>query len=376
MSETRPDVIVVGAGVVGSACAYFLARRGVSVRVLESSFAGSGVTAAGMGHIVVMDDSPAQLALTLEGRRLWSELARELPADCEDDCSGTLWIAADEEEMEAVRSKAEVCARYGIEHEILSPAELASAEPNLRPGLAGALRVTADRVLYPPAAARRLLEAARALGARLREHCEVTSLDAAGVRTRDDHFSAAAVVNAAGPEAPRLTPGLPIRPRKGHLVITDRYPGFCRHQLVELGYTKSAHGSSGPSVAFNVQPRTTGQVLLGSSREFAGFDSSINGPLLSRMIDRGIEFMPALARLSALRAWTGFRPATPDKLPLIGRWMTADGPGPWIAAGHEGLGITTAPATGQMIAELVCGASPTIDPAPFAPSRAMVEALH
>jgi glycine/D-amino acid oxidase-like deaminating enzyme len=372
----RPDVIVVGAGIVGCACAYFLARRGVSVLVLESSFAGSGVTSAGMGHIVVMDDSPAKLALTLEGRRLWGVLAAELSADWEDDPCGTLWIAEDEPEMAVVRAKAELCAAHGIEHEVLSPGKLASAEPNLRPGLAGALRVSGDRVLYPPGAARRLLEAARSLGARVRERCRVVSLDSTGVRVGDERISAAAVVNAAGPEAPRLTAGLPIQPRKGHLVITDRYPGFCRHQLVELGYTRSAHGSSGPSVAFNVQPRTTGQILIGSSREFAGFDASINGSLLQTMIERAVAYMPALGGLSALRAWTGFRPATPDKLPLIGRWATPEGPGPWIAAGHEGLGITTAPASGQMIAELVCGSEPTLDPTPFAPTRRMAETLH
>ena len=175
------------------------------------------------------------------------------------------------------------------------------------------------------------------------------------------------VVNAAGPEAPRLTPGLPIVPRKGHLVITDRYPGFLRHQVVELGYLKSAHTLTRESVAMNVQPRRTGQLLVGSSRELVGWDASLNRPLLARMLQRAAEFIPALPRLDALRTWTGFRPATPDKLPLVGMWEK----GLWVAAGHEGLGVTTAPGTARLLADLVLGREPAVDPAPFDPRRTM-----
>jgi glycine/D-amino acid oxidase-like deaminating enzyme len=368
-SVPRPDVVIVGAGIVGAACAYFLARERVRVLVIESRFPSAGVTAAGMGHIVVMDGSPAELALTAEGRRLWAELVAELPADCEDDPCGTLWVAADEEEMAVARAKAEALSRGGVAVEVLGSRELSLAEPNLRSGLAGALRVAGDRVLYPPAAARRLLERAAALGAGVRERSPVTSIGATFVALAGERIDAAEVVLAAGPEAARLVPELPIQPRKGHLVITDRYPGFCRHQLVELGYTKSAHGAEAASVAFNVQPRATGQVLVGSSREFVGFDDSVNPAIVRRMVARATSYMPRLAELSALRVWTGFRPATPDKLPLIGRWRSSSGNGPWIAAGHEGLGITTAPSTGRMIAQLIRGAAPTLDPSPYDPGR-------
>ena len=175
------------------------------------------------------------------------------------------------------------------------------------------------------------------------------------------------VLNAAGPQAPRLTPGLPIAPRKGHLVITDRYPGFARHQLVELGYLTSAHVITNESVAFNVQPRATGQVLIGSSRELVGWDASLNRALCARMLRRASSFLPALARLKALRTWVGFRPATPDKLPLVGPWEK----GLWVAAGHEGLGVTAAPGTAQLVADLLLGRAPAIDASPFDPRRTM-----
>jgi glycine/D-amino acid oxidase-like deaminating enzyme len=368
----RPDVVVIGAGIVGAACAEAVARAGMKVLVLDASFAGSGTTAAGMGHLVVMDDSPPQLALTAYSAQLWRELAPELAHDVEYDACGTLWVAEDEAQLDAVRAKQELYAGHGIAAETLSPAQLADAEPHLRPGLAGALRVPGDGVVYPPLAAVALLQRALRNGAELREGVRVDAIGAREVVAGLERIECDAVINAAGIRAPALTPGLPVIPRKGHLVITDRYPGFCRHQLVELGYLTSAHTLSAESVAFNVQPRATGQLLIGSSRELVGMDASVNRSIVRQMLDRALDFMPRLSSVSGIRSWTGFRPATPDKLPLIGAWE--DVPGLWVAAGHEGLGITTSLGTAQLLADLIAGREPAIDAAPFAPARVLAAA--
>jgi glycine/D-amino acid oxidase-like deaminating enzyme len=368
----RPDVVVIGAGIVGAACADAIARSGRRVLVLDSSFAGSGTTAAGMGHLVVMDDSPAQLALTAYSGHLWRELATQLPRSVEYEPCGTLWIAEDEEQLDAVREKQRVYSESGISAETLSPTQLAEAEPHLRPGLAGALHVPGDGVIYPPNGALELIQRAIAAGAQLREGVHVNAIGPREVIAGSERISSDSVVNAAGAHAPELTPGLPIVPRKGHLVITDRYPGFCRRQLVELGYLASAHTMTTESVAFNVQPRSTGQLLIGSSRELVGWDASVNREIVRKMLDRALDFMPGLALTAAIRIWTGFRPTTPDKLPLVGAWE--DTPGLWIAAGHEGLGITTSLGTGQLLADLIAGQRPAIDPAPFAPSRVLAAA--
>ncbi len=129
---------------------------------------------------------------------------------------------------------------------------------------------------------------------------------------------------------------------------------------------RSAHDVAADSVAFNVQPRATGQILVGSSRQLAGGDRSVNGDILRRMLARAAAFLPRLPALSAIRAWTGLRPATPDGLPLVRRWDAV--PGTWIAAGHEGLGITTALATAEILADLLLGRPTAIDAAPLAPS--------
>ena len=362
-----PDAIVVGAGIVGAAVADALSRDGARVTILDAGAAGLGATAAGMGHLVAMDDTPAQLDLTAYSLDLWRTLAAELPPNCEYDPAGTLWVAEDESQLEGIDGKIGAYAARGVTLERLDARGVAALEPNLRPGLAGGVLAPRDAILYPPNAARALLARAVTRGARLREHVEVTSIGPRQVTVAGGALHADVVVNAAGLGAGRLTPGLPIVPRKGHLVITDRAPGFCRHQIVELGYLKSAHTMTTESAAFNVQPRATGQVLIGSSRELVGWDASCNRDLVNAMLGRAIRFMPAVARLPAIRVWTGFRPATPDKLPLVGRWEGT--PGLWIAAGHEGLGITTSLGTAGLLADLIAGRTPAIDPVPFAPGR-------
>jgi D-hydroxyproline dehydrogenase subunit beta len=372
VSTSRHDAIVVGAGIVGAACARELARDGLRVLLLDARYAAGGSTAAGMGHLVVMDDSPAQLALTALSTALWRELSRELPPEVEHESCGTIWVAADESELDAVRAKRALYESVGLESEVLGPRELAMLEPQLRAGLAGGLLVPGDGVVYQPRATLWLIEQARASGATLRENCNVDRITDHAVHCGDTVFRAEVIVNAAGAEAPRLTAELPIVPRKGHLAITDRHPGFVHHQLVELGYLASAHTMTTESVAFNVQPRSTQQVLVGSSRELVGWDASLNRRILSQMLERAIEFMPALAGLSVVRTWTGFRPATPDKLPLIGAWPNTGGL--WIAAGHEGLGITTSLGTARIIADLVAGREPPMDATPFSPTRALASA--
>jgi glycine/D-amino acid oxidase-like deaminating enzyme len=363
------DVIIVGAGIVGAACAAECAANGLKVLVVDRGPIGGGTTGAGMGHIVVMDDSEAQFALTSYSRSMWHRLVPELPADVEFDSCGTLWVAADEGEMAEVRRKFQYYSERGIRVEILTPAAMAEAEPNLRTGLAGGLRVLDDAVLYPPCAARFLLSRAQRQGAQVRLGTPVRELlPEGGVALADgSRLPAGFSVNATGPWSPALSPGLPVRKRKGHLVITDRHPGFVHHQNVELGYLKSAHSMGKDSVAFNIQPRKTGQVLIGSSRQFDAEDAAVDQLILDRMLQRALEYMPSLGTLSATRVWTGHRAATPDKLPLIG--PSCESNSIWLATGHEGLGITTSLATGRLLADLLLNRTTEIPAAPYLPTR-------
>ena len=374
------NVIVVGAGIVGAFCARALRQARRDVLVVDARPPGGGATAACMGHIVVMDDSEAQFALCHRSRQLWDALADELPASAERDGCGTLWIAEDDEQMDAVRTKHAFYGERGVASEILDARQLAEAEPELRADLRGALRVPDDSVVYPPAVVACLLRGARTEIGTAVERVETDGDEARVVLEDGRRLAAGHVVVAAGVASLDLLgdslrqslPGAAIRPRKGHLVITDRgsetAPAFCRHQLVELGYLASAHGDPAtPSVAFNLQPRKTGQMLVGSSRQLGTTDPAVEPDIVHKMLERAHHFVPNLGRLQAIRTWTGFRPSTDDHLPYVG-------PVPGhervvLAAGHEGLGITTAPGTAELVAHHVADKPTALDESAYRPSR-------
>ena len=373
MTAKAYDVVIIGAGIVGSACAAECAREGLSVAIVEAGIIGGGATAAGMGHLVVMDDSEAQFALTRYSQQLWDEIGDELPREVEHDACGTIWIAVDDEEMAEVARKAKFYSERGVPVEILDAQSVAEAEPNLRPGLVGGLRVPGDSVIYPPCAAQFFVDQAMLKGAALFVSKAVETITPDGVRLRDGtSISAGVIVNATGSWSPVLTPGLEVKKRKGHLVITDRYPNFLRHQLVELGYLKSAHSLTADSVAFNIQPRKTGQLLIGSSRQFDVDETGVDGSIVTRMLNRAIEYLPGLRKLSSLRTWTGFRAATPDKLPLIGPHTGRL----YLATGHEGLGITTSLGTAKLLVAQIMNRETDIPVAPYLPARVSQEPAH
>ncbi|WP_025596833.1 NAD(P)/FAD-dependent oxidoreductase [Burkholderia sp. WSM2230] len=371
------DALIVGAGIVGAACAAELAALGMRVEVLDAQGIGGGATAAGMGHIVVMNDSPAELALSLYSRELWLELAPQLRARDAFSRCGTLWLAADDEEWQAARAMHAAYQAHGVAAQLLDAPALREAEPAAAASLVGGLRIEHDSIVYAPAAADWLLTQSPACtNISVRLGAPVVSVDAGSATLANgERCSAARVIVANGMGARELIPALPLQPKKGHLLITDRYPELIHHQLLELGYIRSAHHASGTSVAFNAQPRTTGQVLIGSSRQFDTTDPAVEMPVLAHMLKRAAHYLPMLPQLNGIRAWTGFRAASPDGLPLIG--PAGDrAPGVWLAVGHEGLGVTTSLATAKLLAAQIVGNAAAISVEPYLPGRFAHEVTH
>lgn len=369
-ANTSFDALIIGGGIIGCACAASLAQAGLRVGIIEPSTIGGGTTAAGMGHLVVMDDNPAELALSRYSLELWRQLVHtneHEPAKHEYSECGTIWVAADEEEVEAARAKLQILQAHEVRCELLSASQLAQREPQLRAGLAGGLLVHQDALVYPPKSAQLLLTIALKHGAELIKATVVEMMNQA-VRLEDgSEIAASNIVVANGLASTKLIDDLPLRYKKGHLLITDRYPQFIRHQLVELGYIKSAHASDGDSVAFNLQPRPTGQVFIGSSRQFDVTHKDIDHAILGKMLAQACHYVPSLANLKGIRAWTGFRAATPDGLPYIGPHPSRQHV--WMATGHEGLGITTSLATAQILKDQICRQSSKIDVEAYWPSR-------
>jgi glycine/D-amino acid oxidase-like deaminating enzyme len=369
--NTAVDVAIVGGGIIGCACARAAVRAGLRVALFEAGRIGAGATAAAMGHLVTMDDDPAEFALARLSMRLWREW--DGWHAIERRRTGTLWLAETPAQRAAAHVKLARLQAAGLVADWLEPAALQAAEPRLARDLVGALRVSGDEVAFGPEMAARLAADVRAAGGRVEEMRPAAALREDGLALADGTTVAAGhVLVAAGCDSVRLWPGdapLSLRPRKGQLGITDRHPGYLRHALVELGYIDAAHGDADESVAFNAQPRASGQVLLGSSRSYRDTSAALDPVALARMVRRAQRFLPDIGRLQMLRCWAGFRPATPDGLPLIGRIPSSARGNQWVATGHEGLGLTTATGTASVWLDLLLGRTPQIDAMPYAPER-------
>jgi D-hydroxyproline dehydrogenase subunit beta len=359
------DVLIIGAGIVGAACAQELTAVGLSVGIVERDEPGSGATAIGMGHVLALDNSEAQIRLTAYSRSLWHRLSLSDGAGFRT--TGTMWIASNREEMSAIERRHDFYRQYGVGSEVVGRDKLFELEPALAPFVMGGLRIPGDAVVSAQIVTNELLDQASRAGARY-FRSEVKSIGPHSVQlTSGETIAAPHIVLATGVDATALLPGLPLRKRKGHLAITDSLPQpLIRHQVIETGYLQSAHGSEQASVAFNLQPRSTGQLLIGSSREFAS-NPEVDPTIVDRMIKRAVSFVPALAGCVIARIWTGFRGATSDGLPLIGPY--ANVPGLILATGHEGLGITTSLGTAKLVRQHVTGAKAEIDPTPYLPDR-------
>ncbi|HET8554557.1 MAG TPA: FAD-dependent oxidoreductase [Rhodanobacteraceae bacterium] len=350
---------------IGAACAERASSEGMKVLVVEPGVVGGGVTAASMGHLVAVDGAPAELALAGYSETLWESL-RDLPGSEYDRC-GTLWVAADEADMGRISGMRGRLAAAGVTSEAVDAAQLRRLEPALAPSLAGGLLVASEGIVYPPAVARELLARACRLGAEIRRARAIALGDHA-LTLDDGERVQGTVLVATGAAVPELLPELPLRLRKGHLVITERHQGLIRHQLVQLHYADSAHGET-DSVAFNVQPRPTGQILIGSSREYDRPDPGVSLPMVRRMLACAFAFVPALRHLQALRIWTGQRPASVDGLPYLGPVPTRRGV--WVAAGHEGHGICTAPGSARLLVDRLLGRETALDMRPYDPARVL-----
>lgn len=368
MTAVRPDVLVVGAGIIGSACALELVRRNHAVLVLEAVDVASDTSCKAMGHLGVYDDSETQLALTKFARGLWEEIAPELSPGVEYVRRGALWVAATEEEMAEVEQKATTYARAGVEARVVDAATLHEMEPNLRRGLPGALHVPGDIVVDAAEATRFLARRAQELGAEIRTRTPVRTVFPDGVALKDGtKITAPRVVVATGWQVPNLIPSVPVRPRKGHIALTAPRPGFVRHQVSEVGYVRGAQPENDEVITFSFQPRTSGRYLIGATRQYVGSSTEVEPRVIDRLLARAREFLPEIDGIGIERTWAGLRPAGPDAVPVIG--PVPGQPSVLLAAAHEGIGITTCLATGRLIGELIDGRPPSIPLEPYRPER-------
>ncbi|MFF5533076.1 NAD(P)/FAD-dependent oxidoreductase [Streptomyces cinerochromogenes] len=370
------DVVVVGAGMVGAACAWYAARAGLDVRLVDRGPVSGGTTGAGEGNLLVSDKEPGpELELALLSSRLWAELAREHGAAIEYEPKGGLVVASTPPALDALRDFAAGQRAAGVTAVPVDGGRLAELEPHVAPGMAGGVHYPQDAQVMPALAAARL---ARASGAVLHTGQAVTgvlrSVDGTvyGVRTDRGEIHAPAVVNAAGTWGGDLAAlagvRLPVLPRRGFVLVTEPLPRMVRHKVYAADYVADvASDSAALRSSPVVEGTAAGPVLIGATRERVGFDRSLSLDAVRALAAGAIGLFPFLERVRALRTYAGFRPYLPDHLPAIGPDPRA--PGLFHACGHEGAGIGLAPGTGQLIAQAITGKAPELDLTPFRPER-------
>jgi glycine/D-amino acid oxidase-like deaminating enzyme len=375
------DVVVVGAGVVGAACALAAARTGLRVAVVDRGPVAGGTTGAGEGNLLVSDKAGPELALALHSRTVWLELTESLVDRhaIELETKGGLVVAATAADLGALRAFSRAQRAAGVEAVDLRADALAEYEPHLAHGLAGGVSYPQDLQVQPMLATAHLLRAARRLGATVHTGVSVTAIAGGQVQTTRGGIAAATVVNAAGTwagDVARLAGvELPIQPRRGFILVTEPLPPLIRHKVYAASYVANvASGESDLQTSPVVEGTRAGTVLIGSSRERVGFDRTVSLPVLRRLAAEAVALFPVLAGVRTIRTYRGFRPYSPDHLPVIGPDPRVPGPDAGVpglihACGHEGAGIGLAPATADLVVAAITGTEPPVDPAPFRPSR-------
>jgi len=375
----RADVVVIGAGIVGASCAYFLTRGGLRVCIVERGGVAGGTSGSGEGNILLSDKSPGpELELAKLGRRVWSDLARDLPHDVEFDEKGGVVVAETEADLRSLTASVAALRGAGVAAEPLDAAALREAEPYLARDLAGAALFPEDAQVQPMLASAALVHAARDGGATLLHHTRLLGIgrDAAGaidgVTTDKGRIATRHVVAAAGPWSADVAAlvglDLPIRPRKGHIVVTEPLPQLVRHKVFEASYADTVNSDDAAlQVAAVVEWTRGGTILLGSSRQLVGFEPTIETNVVRAIAARAVRYFPVLASAHALRAYAGFRAFAPDHLPIVG---AAPGvPGFYVNTGHEGSGIGLGPVTGKLLAQTILGQTPDLDITPCGRAR-------
>ncbi|MFE6938646.1 NAD(P)/FAD-dependent oxidoreductase [Streptomyces chartreusis] len=376
------DVVVVGAGMVGAACALYAARAGLDVILVDRGPVAGGTTGAGEGNLLVSDKEPGpELDLALLSGRLWGELAAEFGAAVEYEAKGGVVVASSPDGLAALERFADGQRAAGVVAEPVAGDALYALEPHLAPGLPGGVHYPQDCQVMPALAAAHL---ARGSGARLFTGRTVTDVlrtpagAVRGVRTNMGDIHAPAVVNAAGTWGGELAAlagvPLPVLPRRGFVLVTEPLPRKVRHKVYAADYVADvASDSAALQTSPVVEGTAAGPVLIGASRERVGFDRTFSLPVVRALAADATRLFPFLTDVRAMRAYLGFRPYMPDHLPAVGPDPRV--PGLHHACGHEGAGIGLATGTGHLIAQALTEKTPDLDLTPFRPDRLGEEAV-
>lgn len=383
------DIVVIGGGVIGSAITYNLAKRGKRVTLLEKNYLSSGSSSACDQGILLQSKAPGEhLALGIYSMELYKNLSRELDTNLEFTQKGYLVLIENETERQTMEEVVRKQNAQGLDSHLISVEEAMRLQQGLnRHAIVAATFCSMDGEVNPYITTMAYADRAARLGAVIRCGCPVTDIivehgAVKGVKTPEETIYADIVIDAAGVWAPYIGEmvglQIPIKPRRGQVFISESVPRFVHKGVINARYIVAKHHpellkndtsmKAKLGVGISLTQSEKGNVLFGASREFVGYntDNSVVG--LREVMANAIHLVPGLKKLNIIRTMGGIRPYTPDSKPLIGYVDGIDGF--FMAAGHEGDGISLAPATGKMVADLIVdGVTDVPAAASFDPNR-------
>ncbi|MBJ9980720.1 FAD-binding oxidoreductase [Bacillus sp. S70] len=363
------DVLIIGGGIIGCSIAYYTSKYGRDVTIIEKGEFVSGTSSRCDGNILAIDKDPGfDSQMSLVSQKLVTDLSEELEHSFEYRAPGSILVCESDEEMEAAQQWVNRQKKAGLPFRMLDRQDIREESPFFADDLLGGLECATDSTVNPYLLAFSLLSEAQKFGAKAFKQTEVKSMkiETNGsfvVETTNGTFTAKQVVNAAGVWAPKigqmLDINIPIEPRKGHIIVASRQQHVGCRKVMEFGYLISKFGGKRKvdvltekyGVALVFEPTESQNFLIGSSREFVGFHTRINNEVIKCIANRAIRFYPKMADMMVIRSYAGLRPWTEDHLPIISRVEHI--PNYFIAAGHEGDGISLAAVTGKVMEELL-----------------------
>lgn len=366
--ERQAEVAVIGGGIIGCAIAYYVSKSGVDCMLIEKHDVASGTSSHCDGNVTIVDKDPGfDSQMSLVSQKLMVDLAKELDMPFEYRALGSILVCENDAEMEAAEEWVDIQKKAGLKFNLLDRSDIRQESPYFADDIPGGLECETDSLINPYLFCYALIDKATQYGLKVHTFSEVTSISKKEdflIETTKGTFTAKKVVNAAGVWAPfigkMLDVEIPIVPRKGHIMVGARQKPVMMRNVMEFGYLMNKfqreriadpetleHG-----VALVLEPTENQNFLLGSSRQFVGFDGSIDIHVVKTMAKRALRFFPKMDDFNIIRTYTGFRPWTKDHLPIVSAVEKV--PGFYIAAGHEGDGISLAVVTGKIMEELLC----------------------
>jgi sarcosine oxidase subunit beta len=364
MEPLRTDVVIIGAGIIGSSIAYHLSRYKLGVTLLDSREIASGSSGACDGLIFLQSKKPGiHLQLAMESRRRFNQLGQQLPVPIGYKQTGGMVAIETEDELAAMEQFVAQQQENGLDVTLLEGKQARKIEPHLSEHILGATRSPLDGQVNPISLTLGFALGAKSRGARVLSDAAVNGIDitngrVSAVESRAGRFEADIVVNAAGAHAPEIGAlvglDIPIKPRRGQIIVTQACPPMLGHCMISAKYIAAKFN---PEIAkedgegISIEQTENGNFLLGSTREFVGYDKRTTIEGLNRIADKTAGIIPALKHINVIRTFAGLRPYTPDGLPILG--PVEEVPGFYMAAGHEGDGIALSPITGALMAQLI-----------------------